>query len=138
MNLAGTETRPYPLSRGRADHGEVDIALDPVLRIDKVLKRKSWQDLTDDPFAESDPALAEPWKAALDGCWRPPRRFLSRGGRSAAAVTTPTRRVSDPGPKGVAARLSVATAGSRSPRFPTKPASTGGTPVDGVPFAGEA
>ena len=40
MNLPGTETRPYPLSRGRADHGVVDIALDPVLRIDKVLERK--------------------------------------------------------------------------------------------------
>ena len=92
MNLAGTETRPYPLSRGRADHGEVDIALDPALRIDKVLKRKGWQELTDDPFAESDPALAELWKAALDGCQRPPRRLLSRAIRSPAAVTTPPLR----------------------------------------------
>ena len=60
MNLAGTETRPYVLSRGHADHGEVAIALAPVLRIDKVLKRKGWQDRLDDPFAESEPAL--------DGC----------------------------------------------------------------------
>ena len=89
INLAGTETRPYPLSRGRADHGVVDIALDPVLCIDKVLKRKGWQDLTDDAFGESDPVLAELWKAAPGRCRRPPRRFLSRGGRSAAAVTTP-------------------------------------------------
>jgi hypothetical protein len=43
----------------------------------------------------------------------------------------PTRRVSDPGPAGVAARLSVATAGSRSPRFPTKPPSTGGRSATG-------
>ena len=67
MNLAGTETRPYPLSRGRADRGEVDIALDPVLRIDKVLKRKGRRGGTDDPFAESEPALAELWKAAALG-----------------------------------------------------------------------
>lgn len=39
-----------------------------VLRIDKLLKRKGWQERLDDPFAESEPALAEPWKAALDGC----------------------------------------------------------------------
>ena len=89
MNLAGTETRPYPLSRGRADYGEVDIALDPVPRIDKVVERKGWQDRTDDPFAESEPALAELWKAAPGRCRRPPRRFLSRAIRSPAAVTTP-------------------------------------------------
>ncbi len=40
---------------------------DAVLRIDKVLKRKGWQERTDDPFAESEPALAELWKAALLG-----------------------------------------------------------------------
>ena len=150
-----------------------------MLHIDKLLKRKGWQDRLDDPFAESEPALDELWKAALDGCWRPPRRFLSRGGRSTAAVkardlpspTTrvskpstgrtqhtprklrrrnflpnprfqhpssppipdqpPTSRVSDPGPAGVAARLSVATAGSKSPRFPTWPPSTGGRSATG-------
>ncbi len=40
---------------------------DAVLRIDKVLKRKGWQERLDDPFAESEPALAELWKAALLG-----------------------------------------------------------------------
>jgi len=40
---------------------------DAVLRIDKVLKRKGWQGRTDDPFAESEPALAELWRAALLG-----------------------------------------------------------------------
>ena len=79
MNLAGTETRPYPLSRGRADRGEVDIGLDPVLRIDKMLKPKGWPNRLGDPFAG--------WEPALDGCWRPTRRFLSRGGRSTAAMT---------------------------------------------------
>ena len=115
-----------------------------VLRIDKVLKRKGWQDRLDDPFAESDLVLAEPWKAALDGCWRPPRRSAGRANRSTVAMNSaaqlspnprvskpPTRRVSDPGPAGVAARLRVATAGSRSPRFPTKPPSTGGRSATG-------
>ena len=40
---------------------------DAVLCIDKVLKRKGWQDRQDDPFAESEPALAQLWKAALLG-----------------------------------------------------------------------
>jgi len=40
---------------------------DAVLRIDKVLKRSGWQDRDDDPFADSEPALAELWKAALLG-----------------------------------------------------------------------
>ncbi len=40
---------------------------DALLRIDKVLKRRGWQGRTDDPFAESEPALAELWKAALLG-----------------------------------------------------------------------
>jgi hypothetical protein len=171
MNLAGTETRPYPLSRGRADRGEVDIGLDPVLRIDKMLKPKGWPNRLGDPFAG--------WEPALDGCWRPTRRFLSRGGRSTAAMTAgdqpslnprvakpatdrtqhslrklrrrnclanprfqrqsspllpdqpPARRVSDPGPAGVAARPSVATAGSKSPRLPTKPPATGGRSATG-------
>ena len=38
-----------------------------MLRIDKVLQRKGWQNRDDDPFAESEPALAELWKAALLG-----------------------------------------------------------------------
>ena len=38
-----------------------------MLRIDKVLQRKGWQNRDDDPFAESQPALAELWKAALPG-----------------------------------------------------------------------
>ena len=38
-----------------------------MLRIDKVLKCNGWQDRDDDPFAESQPALAELWKAALLG-----------------------------------------------------------------------
>ncbi len=38
-----------------------------MLRIDKVLQRKGWKDRNDDPFAESQPALAELWKAALLG-----------------------------------------------------------------------
>ena len=67
MNLAARRPGPTRFPGGQADHGEVDIALDAVLRIDKVLKRKGWQDRTDDPFAESEPALAESWKAALLG-----------------------------------------------------------------------
>jgi hypothetical protein len=43
----------------------------------------------------------------------------------------PHPSVSDPGPAGVAARLSVATAGSRSPRFPTTPLLTGGRSATG-------
>lgn len=40
---------------------------DAVLRIDKVLKGKGWQDRADDPQAGSEPALAQLWKAALLG-----------------------------------------------------------------------
>ena len=40
---------------------------DAALRIDKLLKRKGWQDRADDPFADSEPALAQLWKAALLG-----------------------------------------------------------------------
>ncbi len=38
-----------------------------VLRIDKVLKRRGWQDRLDGPFAESEPVLSELRKAALLG-----------------------------------------------------------------------
>lgn len=40
---------------------------DAVLCIDKLLKRKGWQELQHDPLADSGPARAQLWKAALLG-----------------------------------------------------------------------